>query len=356
MTKNSTTVLVTDEFGNKKGTTYPKRARGLIKHGRAHQVNDSEIRLVSPTYITEDNKMENILNKEPVNITAENAPLTIYFNPREWSFNPDCKQSNKGERSFITDFDGNLVEAYTIGNWRWDWTEITTQPLQLPKEMSCKFIFWLNGGENDNNDEVCQLNVIFDGDYENRLIYKLNRNFIKPLKKLDGWELYEIPFNTGNANNTVIRFVSQKAPMTIMPAKDKETYKDVADRVDEFADERTQRHNIIFEDGWPTNTWYATKKLKAKRDGTSENTDSTSGSSPFGNGFNNFNFDEFKESLANCVDIDEIRDEIADGLDIESIADEIKDQMLASINLDELRETIKATVMNTMNFGDTGEN
>ena len=38
-------VIVKDEFGKQVGFTYPKRARGLVKNGRAEYVGDCEIRM-----------------------------------------------------------------------------------------------------------------------------------------------------------------------------------------------------------------------------------------------------------------------------------------------------------------------
>lgn len=258
-------VIVTDEFGTQIGVTYPRRAKGLVKKGRAVYVNDFTIRL--STHCPPANK-EDIFNMK-----------TIYFNAREWRFNPKVAR-NVGERSFITDLEGGLSECYMIGDWKWNWTEICTKYMKLEKDSDYTFIFWLNGGERDDNAEVCQLQVVFtNGDDEetqyedwanrgiskeewnNRLIYKLNRSFIKPIKKVRGWELYEIPFHTENKEFTQLRFVANGAYMTIMPAKDKEYYAEWQDELDPFEGQRPQRHNMVFEDGWPTNTWYATKNL-----------------------------------------------------------------------------------------------
>ena len=57
--------------------------------------------------------------------------------------------------------------------------------------------------------------------------------------------------------------------MTVLSAKPAEAYADLPDSVDEFESERPQRHNIVFADGWPTNTWYSTRELR-KRHGTTE--------------------------------------------------------------------------------------
>ncbi|MBE6611869.1 MAG: hypothetical protein E7632_05210 [Ruminococcaceae bacterium] len=51
------TVSVVDEFGNRYDATYVKRAKGLVKHGRARFIDEETICLVRPPEITEDNKM-----------------------------------------------------------------------------------------------------------------------------------------------------------------------------------------------------------------------------------------------------------------------------------------------------------
>ena len=159
--------------------------------------------------------------------------------------------------------DGVISEAYMIGDWGWNWTEIVSKTLILPKNTLHTFTFWLNGGENDRNNEVCRFEVVFNNDYEGRYTYNLNRNFIKPLKKVNGWELYEIPFRTGDNEYTQLKFVAQAAYMTVMTAKDASEYASIPDSVDPYEEYRPQRHNIVFSDGWPNNTWYSTQKMQA---------------------------------------------------------------------------------------------
>jgi hypothetical protein len=111
---------------------------------------------------------------------------------------------------------------------------------------------------------VCRLEILYNNDWENRYTYNLNRNFIKPLKKLNGWELYEIPFITGDNEYTQLRFVAQGAYMTVMAAKEPSAYADIPDTHDEFEGLRPQRHNIVFDDGFPKDTWYSTENLRAR--------------------------------------------------------------------------------------------
>ncbi len=267
MTKNDAqakqTVRVFSADGEEIGSTYPRRARGLVKQGRARYVNDSEIRLIvsEVTQITEETKMDNINTNTPA--ATQTEPVNrLYFSAREWSFNKDCNK-NVGNRSFMQGPDGVISEAYMIGDWGWNWTEIVSKTLILPKNTLHTFTFWLNGGENDRNNEVCRFEVVFNNDYEGRYTYNLNRNFIKPLKKVDGWELYEIPFRTGDNEYTQLKFVAQAAYMTVMTAKDASEYANIPDSVDPYEEYRPQRHNIVFSDGWPNNTWYSTQKMQA---------------------------------------------------------------------------------------------
>lgn len=54
-------IIVVDEQGNEYEATYPKRAKGLVKNGRARFVDENKICLAcSPKEILEDKKMENI--------------------------------------------------------------------------------------------------------------------------------------------------------------------------------------------------------------------------------------------------------------------------------------------------------
>ena len=57
-------VVVIDEQGNKIGATFPKRAKGLVKKGRARFVDENTICLACPPKeFLEDNKMNNNINE-----------------------------------------------------------------------------------------------------------------------------------------------------------------------------------------------------------------------------------------------------------------------------------------------------
>jgi len=333
MTKNDAqakqTVRIFSADGQQAGTTYPKRARGLVKKGRAQYVNDCDIRLIVPdvtTFTEENTMMDNNIN---LTKSAQAEPVNkLYFDAREWSFNKDCK-NNVGSRSFMQGPDGTIAEAFMLGNWGWDWTEIISRTLILPKNTLNTFTFWLNGGENDNNNEICRFEVIFNNDYENRYSYNLNRNFIKPLKKVNGWELYEIPFRTADNEYTQLKFVAQRAYMTVMNAKDASEYADLPDTADPYEEYRPQRHNIVFADGWPTNTWYSTMKLKAAHGG-SDNT--AQNSAPQGiNVHNSFSYGTPQNFAASAVN-----------QSLDSINGSL--QSLTNFDFDALRSSLQASL------------
>lgn len=45
--------------------------------------------------------------------------------------------------------DGVIREAFMLGDWGGNWTEIVSPNLTLQKNTLHTFTFWLNGGEND---------------------------------------------------------------------------------------------------------------------------------------------------------------------------------------------------------------
>lgn len=361
-------VIVTDEFGKKLTSTYPKRAKGLIKKGRAERVGENEIRLTgcSVTPYTEDN-MNNFLNitdnnnnsftvsaetGEVIENSAENESAglqanradsdsqsepqskakPLYFNPRSFKPNKDCPKT-EAMRSFISNpFGSGLTEAYTIGNWNWDWSQIDTADMTLEKNTDYEFIFWLNGGENDVANETCRLEIVFDNDRENRYSYNLNRGFIRYEKHYKGWYLYRIPFNTGNACCTKLCFISMRAYTTIIKADDIESYNELP--CDLPPEEIPQRHNIIFNEGFPMNSWWSYKVFPDTPNPNSS-FDRGTQSSACGIDLNALGIDvdeimeNIRERIGGELDIDDLTDEIIDSLDIDS--ESIKDRIIRQI-------------------------
>lgn len=188
-------------------------------------------------------------------LTNETPANKIYFDAREWSLDKEYSETNKGERTFITSFDNSLVEAFSFGSWNeQEISAISTKQLILQKNSDYRFLFWLNGGENQKQTEICQLVITFNNDNENKRIYKLNRNYIKPLKSHKGWFLFEIPFSTEDNEFTQLKFIVQGAVATVIPALDKEAYENLANET--VSGFHSMRPNIAFEKGYPDDAMF----------------------------------------------------------------------------------------------------
>lgn len=100
-------VVVTDINGKRIGATYPKRAKGLVKNGRAEYASDCEkctIRMLDT-------------HKPTVDVTeVNNMSKVIDFDPRDFKADKSC-ENNVIAKYFVTDKDGENVIAYSIGNW-----------------------------------------------------------------------------------------------------------------------------------------------------------------------------------------------------------------------------------------------
>ena len=66
MTKN---VIVVDEQGNEYGATYPKRAKGLVKNGRARFIDENKICLACPPNEFLEDKMNENINTQTTETT-----------------------------------------------------------------------------------------------------------------------------------------------------------------------------------------------------------------------------------------------------------------------------------------------
>lgn len=393
-------IIVTDESGNTLTSTYPKRAKGLIKKGRAEQVSDNEIRLIgcSVTPYLEDNmntfNVNDNNNKKSVIIDTETGEITeeiisekpatgadflrdnepksvqpynrdndlselheqadaeesipvkqsseavkIFFNARDWKPSKDCEKT-VATRSFISDPFGNLTEAYTVGDWSWNWSQIETKDMSLEKNTDYEFVFWLNGGENDQNQEICRLEIIFDNDYENSYIYNLNRNFIRYVRHYKGWYLYSIPFNTGDSCYTKFHFAAQRAYSTLMRAKPVESYEDLPEDIPPKG--IPQRHNIIFSEGWPRTSWWS-KMIFHDDDNNKGNENKMAG-----NNGENGSFSSKQTEIAEYIR-SRIEQEIQSELDPDDIGDEIAEAVMDEIDIDSIRNQIIQQIKDSFN-------
>ena len=357
-----------DEFGNFLENTYPKRAKGLIKKGRAEKVGEYEIRLAkgSAPPDTEDNMNNfNITDNdhEAVTVNAETGEViengvdmlhaaepkqkktsdksakTLFFNPREWKPGKDVAR-NIAIRSFITSPFGGLIESYMIGDWKWNWSQIETNEMMLEKNTDYEFVFWLNGGENENNDESLLLDIVFDGENENCYTYHLHRGFIKYERHYKGWYLYRIPFNTGNACYTKLRLAAMRAYATFIHADVPESYADLPN--DPAPVGLPQRHNIIFgEDGFPRNAWWSNKVFHEPGNGDQD-------------GNRNGGFAETVShgvAVGSIVDMisERVEEVLEEEFDADEIAEEIAEEVMGNIDVNSIKEQIIQNIKDNLN-------
>lgn len=229
-------VIVTDVNGKRVGLTYPKRARGLVKNGRAEYTGDCEIRLLfrrfdegtafthdpSVNKDTEDNTMSKVIN----------------FNAREFKFDNTC-DNNVGSRMFVTDCTDQNVEGFEIGDWGWAWTQICCEKT-LEKNTDYVFRFSMTGGINDTCDATSQFVIVpieneelTMADWENRYAYDLSQSRYKPAMS-KRWKngmlrVYEIPFNTYDCEKFRFVFIAMHAVATFFPAQELTAYAKLED-------------------------------------------------------------------------------------------------------------------------------
>ena len=94
MTPIEKNVIVVDELGNEYEATYPKRAKGLVKNGRARFIDDNTICLACPPHTElEDNNMsenknasKNVPEKVTEATTTEQSAFAIVPTPISISY------------------------------------------------------------------------------------------------------------------------------------------------------------------------------------------------------------------------------------------------------------------------------
>ena len=247
-------VTIIDETGKKIGSTYPKRAEGLVKKGRAEYVSDFCIRMPNahvPAVVDNEITMED-----------KNMSKVIGFDARGFKIDPTCKGNNVASRMMVTDALGNNVEAYEIGDLGNSWTQISCD-IDVEENEDYEFLF----AETGDIDPKNSFNAVFrfivmpihenpdlkknentpdwmkaskqeeapNDDWENRYQYNLIRRMYKPTME-KRWRdssirFYRIPFNTGDAKKIRFVFVAFNRPFIIYPVKNFEAYSELEDYI-----------------------------------------------------------------------------------------------------------------------------
>ena len=220
-------VIVSDGNGRRIGATYPKRAKGLVKNGRAEYISDQEIRLLNTRL-------------PAVSIDTEDISMSkvIQFNARAFELEETCN-TNVGYRGFITTASGN-EEIWEIGDWGWNWTSLCSTIKGLEQNTDYVFRFAMTLGHNDDNREESMVHIHYVGEdgkkaWNDRFTYCIGKSRFKPViskRALDEdtmIRVFELPFHTGEHTDFRIVIIAQHAVARFYRAGDNEFYAGLED-------------------------------------------------------------------------------------------------------------------------------
>jgi hypothetical protein len=207
------TIAVTDALGNTYANTYLRRAKGLVKKGRAGWIGNRRIRLLAPPQ-----KFEEVL-------TMERIHNRLIFNASDWEFIEE--QFNIGDRHMMTDLFNEQVMGYTLSNWNWKWAQIATQPQTLQPNCEHFLRLWVLSERGYGNGTHIQLEIVmYDEAPEmaETITYYLHGWMLKPVLEYDKWRLFEFKFDTKGFQHVQFH-IGTNSVTHVLPAKDIETEK-----------------------------------------------------------------------------------------------------------------------------------
>ena len=124
-------IAVIDENGKEYEATYVKRARGLVKSGRARFIDENTICLACPPdnyKLTEDNSMTNTenfnVNLETGEVTVQETENTVKENPSKYNLEYFLEQIEK------------LTSGYSDGTEKIVWAIVSIQSKSTSREGS----------------------------------------------------------------------------------------------------------------------------------------------------------------------------------------------------------------------------
>lgn len=230
MAKN---IVVTDAKGNAIGSTYPKRARGLVKHGRAVYVDDCTIRLLhttAPSVVTKNDNKEHFF--------MENI---IEFKAKDFRFG---SQNKYGGRMFVTKNGSNreVFELGTVDDWK-------RQGAPGSRNHFGTYIFAKKDLE-PHTDYVFRIEVVSDGtlcdgselraaifdvlDPDDKTGYPLAQSRFAPSvskKTADGGlvRVFELPYSTGDGSEYQINIFAYDCCVILDAPAEPEAYASLKD-------------------------------------------------------------------------------------------------------------------------------
>ena len=234
MTKN---ILVTNYNGDIIGATYPKRARGLIKSGRAVQIDESTIQLSDAT----DTNAFSIQNNMEDNTMAN----IIDFRARGFKLDETISTS-KGTRLMVTEC-GESVECFEVAQGGAATGIVKTVELEKDTDYAFRFAIKSKFVRADVAESCVSIYFKEPGDGYTYPIDRGDKNRFKPVvckKTEDGIiRVFELPFNSGDDTSCTISFQLHDMTAWIYPAKDNEAYSALQD-IDYDQWRQDEIHNI----------------------------------------------------------------------------------------------------------------
>ena len=229
MTPIEKSIIVTDVNGNTIGSTFPKRAKGLVKNGRAEYVSDCKIRLLFTHALTVTDDITEDLNMSKV----------INFNARDYKTDFSCTD-NTCERMFLSTSTG-ITEVWEIGDISGNCSQIFCEKKldtntdyilrfavsdKSDSDNSAKSLVWIYHTDGYENTEAA---------WEDRFTFPLNNNLFEPIlckkDKIGIIRIFELPFNTGDFSDWRFVFSSQNVVSRFFTAGSNESYSAMEDAV-----------------------------------------------------------------------------------------------------------------------------
>ncbi len=201
-------VIVMDDTLQRISLTYPKRARGLVKKGRAEWMNDYQIRLCS--------------TKHKETMTMAHA---LYFDPKAYVPFSGIEE-NHFTREMVQSFLGSeQKQVLSLGSFEEKEGLAISAPLTLEKNTEYCLTFWLRNPFPRHCHAIAELRILATDSVDTiqapteELVYRFGSpECVQPIKHCKGWRLYAIEIHTGEEEYTYLKFHAKNAPMTIMSA------------------------------------------------------------------------------------------------------------------------------------------
>ena len=289
-------IVIIDENGNVIGSTYPKRAKGLVKNGRAEYVSDCVIKMNAAHSMSDG-----------INTEEQQMSKIIGFDPRKFGFDKSCR-SNAGQRAFMTTTLGN-AEVWEIGDHDKHRSQIISK-MKLQRYTDYTFRFAMIGGQNEEGTEISQVNIFPENRWDDRLTFALEKSRYEPvISKRDKTGLlrvFELPFNTGVAEDWSIIITQERAPARFLAPLAEGAYAALGNMTyEQWLAENGKRKGIFGRDKGSKDSFFPMPEFPDLKIGGRT-------------------FKKLIDMAKQGFDVDKVIDKAKQGFDIDSVIDQVK--------------------------------